>query len=97
MTYKDYNMVFKSADNDEFYSFMYSEGPSSSLMKAILYTGTHITITPFNSESVYMIKLKSSDNLIDTLSMLANFSGSSMDDIIADPETDPDPSTGLFV
>ena len=95
--YKDYNMVFKSADNDEFYSFMYSEGTSSSLMKAILYTGTHITITPFNSESVYMIKLKSSDNLIDTLSMLANFSGSSMDDIIADPETDPDPSTGLFV
>ena len=95
--YKDYNMVFKSADNDEFYSFMYSEGTSSSFMKAILYTGTHITITPFNSESVYMIKLKSSDNLIDTLTTLANFTNSSMDDIIADPETDPDPSTGLFV
>ena len=95
--YKDYNLVLKSADNDEFYSFMYSEGTSSSFMKAILYTGTHITITPFNSESVYMLKLKSSDNLLDTLTTLANFGNSSMDDILADPDTDPDPSSGLFV
>ena len=95
--YKDYNMVLKSADNDEFYSFMYSQGSTSSFMNAILYTGTHITITPFNSESVYMLKLKSSDNLMDTLTMLSNFTGSSMEDVIADPETDPDPSSGLFV
>ena len=95
--YKDYNMVFKSADNDEFYSFMYSQGNTSSLMKAILYTGTHITITPFVSESVYMLKLKSSDNLIDTITQLASLSGSSMSDALADPDTDPDPTSGLFV
>ena len=95
--YKDYNLVLKSAENDEFYSFMYTQSTQSSLMKAILYTGTHITITPFVSESVYMLKLKSSDNLLDTLTTLSNFGNSSMDDIIADPDTDPDPSSGLFV
>ena len=96
--YKDYNLVLKSNENDEFYSFMYSQGgAASSLVKAILYTGTHITITPFVSESVYMLKLKSSDNLLDTLNMISNLSGSSMDSIIADPETDPDPTSGLFV
>ena len=95
--YKDYSLVLKSNDNDEFYSFMYSQGATSSLMKAILYTGTHITITPFSSESVYMIKLKSSDNLIDMIRTLSNLDSSSIADLIADPETDADPSRGLFI
>ena len=94
--YKDYSMVFKSNDNDEFYSFMYSQGNTSSFMKAILYTGTHITITPFNSESVYMLKLKGS-NLNDLINTITSLSDTSVADLLADPDTDPDPTTGLFV
>ena len=94
--YKDYSMVFKSNDNDEFYSFMYSQGNTSSFMKAILYTGTHITITPFNSESVYMLKLKGS-NLSDLINTITSLSDTSVADLLADPDTDPDPTTGLFV
>ena len=94
--YKDYSMVFKSNDNDEFYSFMYSQGNTSSFMKAILYTGTHITITPFNSESVYMLKLKGS-NLSDLVNTITSLSDTSVADLLADPDTDPDPTTGLFV
>ena len=95
--YKDYGLVFKSDGNDEFYSFNYSESSQSSFMKAILYAGTHITITPFNSESVYMLKLKSSDSLIDTIRTIINLDDATITDILADPETDPDPTTGLFV
>ena len=96
-SYNDYSLVFKSEGNDEFYSFNYSESSQSSFMKAILYTGTHITIAPFNSESVYMLKLKSSDNLIDAIRTIINLDDTNITDILADPETDTDPTTGLFV
>ena len=95
--YKDYNMVLKSNNNDEFYSFMYSQSNQSAFMKAIMYTGTHITITPFNSESVYLLKLKGSGNLTETLRTITDLGDSNLVDLLADPDTDPDPTTGLFV
>ena len=95
--YKDYSIVLKSSGNDEFYSFRYSENSQTSLMKAILYTGTHITITPFVSESVYMLKIKGSDNILDLARTVSNLDNATITDLLADPETDPDPSTGLFI
>ena len=95
--YKDYNIVLKNDANDEFYSFMYSEASTSAYINAILYTGTHITITPFVSESVYLLKLNSDLSLTNIISMITNYSSLTMDDFLADPKTDPDPSTGYFI
>ena len=95
--YKDYSIVLKSDANDEFYSFMYSENSSMSMLSGIVYMGTHITITPFVSESVYMFKLNIGNNLTDILSLISNFNNLTISDLFADPATDPDPTTGLFV
>ena len=95
--YKDYNIVLKSDTNDEFYSFMYSEANTSSYLSGIVYAGTHITITPFVSETVYMFKLNFGNSLTDILSLIANYNNLSIADLMADPATDPDPTTGLFV
>ena len=95
--YKDYRIVLKSDANDEFYSFMYTEGVTSSLLNGIIYTGTHITITPFVSESVYMFKLKSAGNMLETLATISNLNNLNITDLMADPKTDPDPTTGFFV
>ena len=95
--YKDYSIVLKSDANDEFYSFMYSENMSSSYLSGIVYTGTHITITPFVSENVYMFKLNLGNSVADILSLIANYNNLTLSDLFADPETDPDPTTGLFV
>ena len=95
--YKDYSIVLKSDTNDEFYSFMYSEGTSSSYLSGIVYTGTHITISPFVSENVYMFKLSIGNSVADILSLIANYQNLTLSDLFADPETDPDPTTGLFV
>ncbi len=95
--YKDYNVVLKSDANDEFYSFMYSEGNSSSYLNAVIYTGTHITITPFASESVYMFKLKDTLDIISIISGMSSISDFNWNDMMADPATDPDPTTGNFI
>ena len=95
--YRDYNLVLKSADNDEFYSFMYTQSSQTSYINAIMYTGTHINITPFNSESVYMLKLNTSGSLLDILSTIVNLEDTNISNLLADPETDSDPTTGLFV
>ncbi len=95
--YKDYNVVLKSDTNDEFYSFMYSEGNSSSYLNAVIYTGTHITITPFASESVYMFKLKDTLDIISIISGMSSISDFNWNDMMADPATDPDPTTGNFI
>ena len=95
--YKDYSIVLKSDTNDEFYSFMYSEANTSAYLSGIVYTGTHITITPFVSENVYMFKLNIGNSVADILSLIANYNNLTLSDLFADPETDPDPTTGLFV
>ena len=95
--YKDYSIVLKSDTNDEFYSFMYSEANTSAYLSGIVYTGTHITITPFVSENVYMFKLNLGNSVADILSLIANYNNLTLSDLFADPETDPDPTTGLFV
>ena len=95
--YKNYNLVLKSNDNDEFYSFMYSGANSSSMFSGIFYSGTHITISPFASTSVYMFKLKDSSNLSELISTLSDISNLNFSDIMADPKTDPDPSSGYFI
>ena len=94
--YNDYSLVLKNGSNDEFYSFKYSEGATSALFSGIVYTGTHITITPFESESVYMFKLKL-NSLADIISLVSNLNNFNLADLLADPKTDPDPSTGWFV
>ena len=93
--YKDYSIVLKNSSNDEFYSFNYSEGGASSYFSGIVYTGTHITISPFASESTYMFKLNLS--LADIISLLSNLDSFNLADFMADPKTDPDPTTGWFV
>ena len=95
--YKDYNLVLKSDSNDEFYSFMYSEANSSSYLNAVIYTGTHITISPFVSESVYMFKLKNTLDIISIIAGMSSVNDFNWSDMMADPATDPDPTTGNFI
>ena len=76
---------------------MYNSNTQSALLNGIIYAGTHITISPFVSESVYMFKLKNTSGLLDTLATISNLNNISFNDLLADPETDPDPSTGYFV
>ncbi len=95
--YKDYNVVLKSDANDEFYSFMYSQGNSSSMINAVIYTGTHITISPFVSESVYMFKLKDTLDIFSILAGMSSLNDFDWNDMMADPATDPDPTTGNFI
>ena len=93
--YKDYSIVLKSGSNDEFYSFKYSEGATSAFFNGIVYTGTHIKIDPFASESVYMFKINVS--LSDIISMITDLDNFDFSKFLADPKTDPDPSSGWFV
>ncbi len=95
-TYNNYNVVLKSDANDDFYSFVYSGGNTSSYLNGIVYQGTHITISPFASETVYMFKLK---NTIDIISLIisGNRDDLNLTNLMADPATDPDPTTGNFI
>ena len=95
--YKDYNVVLKSNANDEFYSFSYSEGNSSSLVNGVVYTGTHITISPFASESVYMFKLKDTLDILSVIAGMSSVTDFNWSDMMSDPATDPDPTTGNFI
>ncbi len=65
-------------------------------LNGIVYQGTHITISPFASETVYMFKLK---NTIDIISLIisGNRDDLNLTNLMADPATDPDPTTGNFI
>ena len=90
--YKDYSIVLRNASNDEFYSLTYSSNSSNALLKGIIYTGTHIKLNPFSYENIYAIKMKDGFNPMTSMSGDSNIM-----DWVADPETDPDPSSGTFI
>ena len=94
--YNDYSIVLKDSDDNptEFYSLTYSSNMSRALVNGILYTGTHITLSPFSYENIYAIKMKEGFNL---MSMMMGGSSSDIIDYVADPDTDPDPSSGTFI
>ena len=91
-SYNEYSIILRTPSDDEIYALTYADNTSSALFNAIVYTGNHIKISPFSSESVYLIKLK--DGL--TMADFANF-GDNFDDALADPTTDTDPTKGNFV
>ena len=90
--YNEYSIVLRTAANDEFYSLTYSDNTSSSLIKGIIYTGTHIKIDPISAESVYMIRM--SDDFSP-----ASMAGDDVDlaSLLADPDTTADPTSGTFL
>ena len=92
-SYKEYSIVLtKSGTNDEFYSLTYADNTSSSLLKGIIFTGTHIKLNPISAESVYMIRMADD---FSPMSMM----GDDVDlaSLIADPETTADPTSGTFL
>ena len=91
-SYQVYNLVMRTDTNDEFYSLSYSDNSSSSFIKGIVYTGTHITLNPVDAETIYAIKLSDSVSMMDLASGQVD-----MANALADPETDTDPTSGLFV
>ncbi len=96
--YKNYNIVLRNSTNDEFYSFQYSSNTSSTLVKGILYTGSHINLSPFNSETLYAVKMKPS---FDPSALINSQENVTFEDLLADPESeDPlerDPASGKFL
>ena len=62
-----------------------------------MYNGTHITISPFVSESVYMFKLKNTLDIISIIAGMSSVNDFNWSDMMADPATDPDPTTGNFI
>ena len=91
--YNEYSIVLtKTGTNDEFYSLTYADNSSSSLIKGIIFTGTHIKLNPISAESVYMIKMS------DDFSPMS-MAGDDVDllSLIADPATTEDPTSGYFV
>ena len=89
--YQDFNLVLRNTANDEFYSLTYSSNSSQSIISGIIYTGTHIKLNPFTYENIYAVKMSDGFDLTN-IPDDANF-----EDLIADPETDPDPSSGTFL
>ena len=89
--YNEYNLVLRTAANDEFYVLNYADNTSSALFKGILFTGTHLNLNTNLVESVYMIKMVDdfdpSNIGDDFMSLIAN----------PDPEVTPDPTTGKYV
>ena len=91
--YNEYSIVLtKTGTNDEFYSLTYADNSSSSLIKGIIFTGTHIKLNPISAESVYMIKMS------DDFSPMS-MAGDDVDllSLIADPATTEDPTSGYFL
>ena len=92
-SYNEYSIVLtKTGTNDEFYSLTYADNSTSSLIKGIIYTGTHIKLNPISAESVYMIRM--SDDF-SPMSMM----GDDVDlaSLIADPAATEDPTSGNFL
>ena len=90
--YQEYNIVLRTDENDEFYSITYADNNTSSLIKGIIYTGTHIKTNPISAESIYVIKTNRDELNLSDLSGIEDFS-----DLLADPETDKNPTAGTFL
>ena len=90
--YQVYNLVMRTAANDEFYSLSYNDNSSTSFINGIVYTGTHITLNPVDAETIYAIKLSDSVSLMDL--MTGNVD---MANALASPDDGSDPTSGLFV
>ena len=88
--YNEYSLVLRTAANDEFYVLNYSDNTSSALFKGIIFTGTHLNLNTNVVESVYMIKM------IDGFDP-TNIADSEFSDLIADPATVTDPTTGTYI
>ena len=88
--YNAYNLVLRTAGNDEFYTFDYADNSTSALVDGILFTGTHITLNPVASDSVYMIKMADG---FQPLSLL----GGDFSEIIAKPGEGVDPTSGTYI
>ena len=90
--YNEYSIVLRTEANDEFYSLTYSDNAESSLIKGIIFTGTHIKINPISAESVYVIKMS------DDFSPMSMMGGDAdIASFIADQDTTEDPTTGQFL
>ena len=81
--YNEYNIVLKTAANDEFYVLTYSDNTSSALIKGAVYTGTHLDLNTNKTDSVYMIKMKDGFSIVNMMG-----GDSEITDWIADPEKD---------
>ena len=91
--YNEYSIVLRTSTNDEFYALTYSDKLGSSLINGIIYTGTHLNLNPNSSESVYLIKMSNDFDM----STWGSNPDAKFSDYLADPATDPDPTTGTFV
>ena len=89
--YNEYNLVLRTAANDEFYVLNYADNTSSALFKGILFTGTHLNLNTNLVESVYMIRMVDDFN---PANIGTDFMG-----LIADPDpaVTPDPTSGKFL
>ena len=91
--YNEYSVVLRTDPaNDEFYILNYCDNMAMSLIDGIIYSGTHLNISPYKSETVYLIKLKNGMTVSDL-----NNPDAKLSDILSDPKTDPDPMTGDFL
>ena len=108
-SYNEYNIVLRTAANDEFYVLNYSDNSSSALLKGIIYTGTYLNLNTNQVESVYMIKMKDGFSIDDAIdNAIAKRLGTvdqsdttyaDLRDWIADPDplVTPDPSSGTYL
>ena len=89
-SYNKYNLVLRTSANDEFYTFDYADNTSSALIEGILFTGTHITLNPIDSDSVYMVKM------VDGFTPMSLMSGE-FENLIAKPGAGVDPNSGTYL
>ena len=90
--YNEYNIVLRTALNDEFYTLSYSDNAVSSLIKGIIYTGQHITTNPVSADSIYVIKMKDGFSPLSLMGDDVDFT-----ELIASPDEGGDPTTGTFI
>ena len=90
--YNEYNLVLRTATNDDFYVLNYSDNTSSSLFKGIIFTGTHLNLNTNVAESVYVLKMK--DDFDPNTMTSEDFAS-----LIADPDPTitPDPTSGVYM
>ena len=92
-SYNEYSIVLtKAGTNDEFYSLTYADNSTSSLIKGIIFTGTHIKLNPISAESVYMIRMSDGFSPMSMMGDDVDFAS-----LIADPATTEDPTSGAFL
>lgn len=99
--YNEYNVVLRKSSDDEFYVISYSDNSAMSMINAIIYNGTHLTINPNSYESVYLIKMAYDFYPSDPSNspLIAAFSNPDLkfSDLLEDPENSEDPTKGTFV